>query len=295
MSKPSKYILITPAHNEELLIKQTIQSVTSQSVKPIRWVIVDDASTDRTAEIANHYCFEYDFLKVVRIKRKIGRHFGNKAAAFNRGLAQCSDLSADFVGNLDADISLERTYFEEVLKEFDQNADLGLAGGMVYSLIDGEYVSQNVALDSVAGAVQLFRRECFEAVGGYIPLPYGGIDSAAEIIARMKGWKVQTFPQYRVLEHRRTGSATSGTLSARMKEGRLYYSLGYSPYFHLLRCFYRAKERPKIVGSVAEVVGFLAGALSGEGFALDSDVVHHLRNEQRLKLKLLLRQHIGLA
>lgn len=295
MSKLPKYILITPAHNEELLIKQTIQSVTNQSIKPVRWVIVDDASTDRTAEIANHYCSEHDFLKVVRIKRNIGRHFGNKAAAFNRGLAECSDLSVDFIGNLDADISLERTYFEEILKEFDRNANLGLAGGMVYSLMDGEYVSQNVALDSVAGAVQLFRSKCFEAVGGYIPLPYGGIDSAAEIIARMKGWKVQTFPKHRVLEHRRTGSAMSGTLAARMKEGRLYYSLGYSPYFHLLRCFYRAKEPPKIVGSAAEVVGFLIAAISGEGFALDSDVVRHLRSEQRIKLRLILRRHMGLA
>lgn len=285
----SKYVLITPAHNEESFIEKTIQSVINQTTRPVKWIVVDDASTDHTAEIIKQYCADYGFLKIVATERMTGRHFGNKATAFNRGLAEAVGVNFDFIANLDADISLEPDYFENILREFDRNPKLGIAGGMVSSLIRGDFVSQNVALDSVAGAVQMFRRECFDDVGGYIPLPDGGIDSAAEITARMKGWTVQTFPQYRVREHRRTGSAGSGTLAARMKEGRLYYSLGYSPCFYLMRCLYRAKEQPMLLGSIAELVGFLTGVVSREGFVLHPDIVRHLRGEQRNKLKLLLR------
>lgn len=256
----------------------------------MRWVIVDDASTDGTAHVVRKYSAKYEFLKLVSTERKIGRHFGNKVAAFNRGLGEIDGLPFDFIGNLDADISFGPDYFEKILAEFRSNPKLGVAGGMVNSLTRGKFVSQDVALDSVAGAVQMFRRECFDDVGGYTPLPHGGIDSAAEITARMKGWTVQTFPEFQVLEHRRTGSAVSGTLTARMKEGRLYYSLGYSPYFHFMRCLYRAKEQPMFLGSIAELVGFLVAAVRGEKVVLRPDIVRYLRGEQRSKLKLLLQR-----
>jgi biofilm PGA synthesis N-glycosyltransferase PgaC len=286
----SDYAIVTAAHNEEKFIETTIQSVISQSIRPVRWVIVNDGSTDRTSVIVASYCNQNSFMKLLNVERNEGRHFGNKVAAFQRGLTEVGDVDFEFIANLDADISLEPDYFANILNEFNQNPQLGIAGGMVHSCFGSEYLSQNVALDSVAGAVQMFRRACFEQIGGYVSLPHGGIDSAAEIKARTNGWKVQTFPQYRVLEHRRTGSATSRPLRARMKEGRLYYSLGYSPYFHFLRCLYRAKERPIILGSIAELLGYLSAALTKEPVALQPEVVHYLRNEQHGKLKSLLRR-----
>jgi poly-beta-1,6-N-acetyl-D-glucosamine synthase len=263
--------------------------VVQQRIRPRKWVIVDDASADRTAEIASRYCAEHSFMELVKVQRAAGRDFGNKVRAFNQGLARVQDVDCEFIGNLDADIELEPDYFERILREFGQDTKLGIAGGMVHSSLDGEFVSQEVSLDSVAGAVQLFRRDCFKQIGGYTPLPYGGIDSAAEIKARMKGWKVRTIPTISVREHRRTGSATARPLASRIKEGRRFHSLGYGLVFFAVRCLYRLMQPPKLLGSVAALAGFLGSRMNGEPVALPPDVVHFLQGEQRTKLRRVLR------
>ncbi len=283
------YAIITPAHNEEVFIERTIESVVSQTVLPAKWVIVNDSSTDRTRQIVESHVSCHDFIKLINLNREAGRHFGNKVRAFNSGVAALAECGYDYIGNLDADITLDRDYYERVLREFDKNPKLGIAGGMVSSYIDGRFVSQEVALDSVAGAVQLFRRGCFEQVGGYLALPFGGIDAAAEIMARMKDWSVRTFPEYRVLEHRRTGTATSGPIAARIKEGRRFYSLGYGFVFYCVRCVRRSMERPRLIGSAASLYGYLASLFRGKPVMLPPDVVRYLRSEQRGKLARVLR------
>ncbi|OAI47840.1 hypothetical protein AYO43_03995 [Nitrospira sp. SCGC AG-212-E16] len=286
------YVILTPAHNEEALIEKTIHSMISQTVRPLRWIVVNDNSTDRTGEIVERYAADYDFLRLISLKRSGERHFGNKVSAFNRGLSEVQGLDYQFIGNIDADISMEKDYFERILGEFDRDLNLGVAGGMVSTSIGDKFVSQNVALDSVAGAVQLFRRSCFEQIGGYLALPQGGIDAAAEIMARMKGWKVRTFPGLRVLEHRRTGTATARPLASKVKEGKRFQSLGYGFLFLCLRCVYRLMDRPRIVGSAAMLFGYLVGVVRGNPIVLPPDVVKYLRMEQRAKLmRFLARSH----
>ncbi len=142
----------------------------------------------------------------------------------------------------------------------------------------------------MAGAVQLFRRECFEGIGGYLVLPNGGIDAAAEILARKCGWKVRTFSRLQVLEHRRTGTATTSPLVARLKEGRRLYSLGYSFVFFAMRCVRRSMEQPRLLGSLAALFGYLSALAKREPIALPPAVVSYLRQEQRGKLLTALRQ-----
>lgn len=279
-----RFVIITPAHNEEAFIEKTIQSVVSQTVLPLRWVVINDGSIDSTGKIAERYQRGHRFIDLINIDRAKGRHFGNKVNAFNLGLAKVLSLRYEYIGNLDADISFEQDYFEKLLSEFDKDPRLGIAGGMVSSCIDGKFVSQNVALDSVAGAVQLFRRTCFEQIGGYLALPLGGIDAAAEIVARMKGWKVRTFPELHVLEYRRTGTATASPMASRFKEGRRLYSLGYGLPFFLMRCVYRAMEQPVILGSAAALLGYFSALIKGYPKCLAPDVVRYLRIEQRQKI-----------
>ncbi len=279
----NKYVIITPAHNEEAFIGKTVESIINQALKPVAWIVVNDGSTDSTAELVESYKARHSFIKLINVARSGDRHFGNKVHAFNQGLELARYFEYDFIGNLDADISFECDYFQRLLAEFQKDPALGLAGGVVASHIDGEFVRQNVSLDSVAGAVQLFRRSCFEEVGGYVALPLGGIDAAAEIMARMKGWKVRTVPGLSVYEHRRTGSATARPLGARVREGRRLYSLGYNWWFFVLRCIYRSMERPPIIGSGAAIVGFLLGMLRREPSALAPEAVRFLRTEQREK------------
>jgi glycosyltransferase involved in cell wall biosynthesis len=246
---------------------------------------VNDASTDATREIVERHARDHDFIRPVNVERAPGRHFGNKVSAFNRGLEEMRGLPYDFIGNLDADISFAPGYFASILAELEKDEALGIAGGMVHSLLDDEFVSQAVALDSVAGAVQLFRRTCFEQVGGYMPLPLGGIDTAAEVNARMHGWGVRTFPEHRVFEHRRTGSATARPLRARVKEGRRMQSLGFGLLFFLARSVYRALESPVLIGSAAAVFGFVSSRLRGDPVVLSPEATRFLRAEQLGKLR----------
>jgi glycosyltransferase involved in cell wall biosynthesis len=285
----ANYVIITPAHNEATFIAKTINSMVLQTRQPKRWVVVNDASTDGTGKIVDQHEKLHGFIKLVNVERPPGRHFGNKVTAFNKGLEMVQGLRYEYVGNLDADISLEPSYFEKLLYEFERDPELGIAGGMVHTNEGGRYVSQEVALDSVAGAVQLFRRECFEQIGGYIALPCGGIDAAAEIMARQAGWKTRTFPEYRVLEHRMTGSATARPMGSRVKEGRRLHSLGYAPEFFVARCVNRLKSKPRIVGSFGALFGYFSNVLRGEPIALPPEVVRQLRLEQREKLKRMLR------
>ena len=279
------FVLITPAHNEEAFIEETIHSMLRQHVRPVQWLIVNDGSTDRTRDIVAAYAAQHAFIRLIDRHRQGARHFGNKAHAFHLGLSHCDIADFRFIGNLDADISLKPDYFEKVLVEFELDSMLGIAGGMVQTRIGSRFISQEVALDSVAGAVQFFRRECFEQVGGYKPLPLGGIDSAAEITARMKGWRVQTFPALRAFENRRTGTATASPLLSRMKEGQRYHSLGYGFLFLCLRCIYRSMDRPRVMGSLAIFIGYLRGLLGRSPILLPPDTVQYLRDEQQNKLR----------
>lgn len=281
----ARYVLITPAHNEEAFIEETLRAVAAQSVRPVRWVVVNDASTDGTREIVERHAREHAFIRLVNVERSSGRHFGNKVRAFKRGLEELSGLDYDYIGNLDADISFGADYVANILGELERDTSLGIAGGMVHTRIGDRFRSQEVAPDSVAGAVQMFRRACFEQVGGYMVLPYGGIDAAAEITARMHGWKTRTFAQYSVTEHRRTGSATDGLpLAARVTGGRRLYSLGFSFSFFLARCVYRALDPPWILGSAASLFGFVTCMLKGAPVMLPKETVRFLRAEQRRKL-----------
>jgi glycosyltransferase involved in cell wall biosynthesis len=291
----SRYALITPAHNEEAFIAQTIVSVINQTIRPVKWVIVNDASTDRTQETVERLIRGHDFIELVNVERAAGRHFSNKVRAFNDGMARVGGLDYSYIGNLDADISLARDYYEVIMRQFEDDSKLGIGGGMVYTRVDDEFITYDQTLDSIGGAVQLFRRACFENIGGYIPLPYGGIDAAAEIMARMKGWKVRKFPWLRVLEHRRTGSAEAGPLTARVREGHRLHSLGYSALFYFLRCCFRASEPPFLIGSVAALYGYMDSVLRRRPLLLPEDVVAYLRAEQRQRLKALPAALLGLT
>lgn len=282
------FVIITPAHNEEALIVHTAQAMIAQTVRPLKWVIVNDASTDGTRALIEKFAGEHSFIEVVNLERATGRHFGNKVRAFNAGLERVKELNYDFIGNLDADMSFEPTYFQSLLQQFESNPKLGLGGGMVHTTIDGKFVSQEVALDSVAGAVQLFRRKCFEQVGGYRAMPLGGIDAAAEVGARMHGWQTRTFPELVTHEHRFTGAATASPLKSRFKEGKRMHSLGYSPIFFFVRCAYRVLERPAVFGSGAALWGYFTSVISSTPAAVPPEAVRYLRSEQHAKLKRLL-------
>ncbi len=281
----TKYIIITPARNEEKYIEETIKSVVSQTILPQKWVIVSDGSTDRTDEIVKRYCAAYSFIQLMCSSGALERNFGSKVHAFNAGYYLIKDIAYDFIGNLDADISFGVDYFEKILYYFGQNNKLGIAGGIIQEFVNGSYITQKISLNSVAGAVQLFRRECYESIGGYFPLEYGGIDTAAEIMARSKGFHVHTFPELKVTHHRRVGFSDKSILAKRfMHWGRMHYSLGYHPVYYFILCCYKIFQKPYFFHGLLLMLGFIEAYVKGEKRALSADFVQYVRQEQVNKL-----------
>lgn len=281
----STYVLITAARNEEAYIEKTIHSIISQSILPKRWVIISDNSTDRTDEIVKSYSEKHDFIHFSRIEFDRKRSFASKAWAIQKGCTFLENLEYSYIGNVDADVSFDSDYYLNIIRQFHQNSRLGIAGGVICDFINGKSVPQVTSSDwSVSGATQLFKRECFQQITGYIPLPYGGIDALAETMARKIGWHVQSFPEHKVLHHRRTGTELEHILKARFSQGLMEFSHGYYSLFEIMKCIYRLKERPYIIGSLFRMSGYLYAFLRGNQIAFPEDVVQYLRAEQKQKL-----------
>jgi glycosyltransferase involved in cell wall biosynthesis len=278
------YILITPARNEEEHIERVLKSVVAQTVLPSKWVIVSDGSTDNTVAIVQRYVRVYNFIDLVRVRSGENRNFGSKVAAFKAGYARVENTDYAFLGNLDADVSLEPNYYETVLDRFHHNAMLGIAGGIILELVDNRFEPQRSRLDSVAGAIQLFRRRCFEDIGGYLPIVTGGEDSAAEIVARSLGWTVQTFPDFKVFHHRGVSRIETHILRSRYRQGFTHYLLGYRPLFHLIKCVYRLGDKPYVLGSVFVSCGYSWAALRRMKRAIPTYAIEYFRREQRRRL-----------
>ena len=283
--RSTSYVVVTPAHNEAQFIGKTLQSMVQQSVRPLRWVIVDDASTDHTTAIVTGYAARHDFIRLVRMEREAQRDFAKKVGAFNRGLAELHDLEYDFIGNVDADMSFGHHYFARILASFNDAPRLGIAGGIVYTRFTHAFKTYDYTPDSVGGKVQLFRRECFEEIGGYLPLALGGEDATAEIMARQHGWQVRKSPEVPAYEHRPTGFAYGNPLAVKLGEGRRFHSLGYDPLFFAARCLARLTEYPCVVGSAASLLRYVLAMLRHEALAVPADVACFLRCEQRDKLR----------
>lgn len=283
------YVLMTAAHNEEALIGQALESVCSQTVLPARWVIVSDNCSDRTPEIVESYAQQHAFIRPVRVQRSAGRSFSAKAIALQNCARELADVEFDFIGNLDADITIPPHYYAYLLGYFRKHPRLGLVSGFVCEERSGRFVSRpSNRVDSVPHAAQLVRRECYQEIGGYPVLPYGGEDWYAQTRARMNGWQAESLPQLPIFHHRPTGSG-SAVLVHRFLLGRLDHSFGSDPVFEAMKCLQRWSEAPLLLGSVARLTGFLCSCLRGEKRAVPRDFVTFLRAEQRSKVSFLLR------
>lgn len=284
----SRYVILTAARNEEAYIGKTLQAVAEQTVPPARWIIVSDGSTDRTDELVRGYAAKCSFIELVTVPREGGRNFGSKANALRAGYERVRDLSHEFVAILDADISFEPTYYAEMLARFDQDADLGLAGGLLFDCWKGQFLPQAVSSDwSVSGPVQMFRRTCYETMGGYRPLPHGGVDAVAEIMVRMQGKRVRTFPEVRVLHHRYTSTEKGSAAVAAFRNGIKEYAYGVHPLFELAKCMRQFREKPLLVSSIMRIAGYVSAALRREPRPLPADVVRFEQAEQMRRLRAL--------
>jgi len=284
----NQYILMTAAKNEEEYIGETIKSVTSQNIKPFLWIIVSDGSTDKTDDIIKNYANKFNFIKYVRNENTDERNFASKVHSLNIAIKQITNIEYDFIGILDADAVFEKNYYESLLNEFQKNEKLGLTGGIFYEEYKGKKIKVIQSKNSVRGAVQFFRKNCFEDIGDLVPLENGGEDIITEVTARMKGWEVESFDYLKVENLRLSGLGRWGIIETKFREGMLAHSIGYHPIFQIVKSLYRLKERPYIAAGLLHLFGYFWAVIGNNKVKVLEDFKSYLRKEQMQRLKEML-------
>ncbi|MFZ4649365.1 MAG: glycosyltransferase [Rubrivivax sp.] len=278
------FVLVTPARNEAAHIGQTIDSVVAQTVRPLRWVIVSDGSTDGTDDIVARQALRHDWIELLRLPERRDRQFAAKVQAFGAGLQRLAGLPYEVLGNLDADITFGPRYFECLLRHFADEPRLGVAGTpYVEDFARPErhaYAHRGANLEHVSGACQLFRRACFEQIGGYRAVPGGGIDTIAGLAARMHGWQTRTFTDQVCFHHRPVGTAERGRLAARFQRGLRAWTVGGHPLWEMLRGLADMRRPPFVLVGASHLAGFGWGWLHDVPRVLPPALVAFHRREQ---------------
>lgn len=289
------FVIVTPARNEEAFIEKTIESMIRQTILPMKWVIVNDGSTDRTGEIVKRYLSEHQWMELVEIPQRKDRSFAKKVHSFNAGFERVKTLPYAIVGNVDADISFDKDHFEFLLEKFRSDSSLGVAGTIFEE--EGGYSSGKDSFEGeshVSGQCQLFRRECFSEIGGYVPHRAGGIDWIAVVTARMRGWRTQSFREKRFFHHRHLGTAERGPYASAFSYGEKDYYMGGHPIWELFRVAYRMTKKPYILGGGALGLGYVWALVSQTPRPVSDEFVKFHRSEQMTKLKIVLRSLLKL-
>ncbi len=278
------YVLVTPARNEARFIEGTIQSVIAQTVRPLRWAIVSDGSTDETDEIVSRYAGMHGWIDLVQMQERKERHFAGKVFAFNAGLEYMKDLPYEVVASLDADITFESDYFAFLLAKLVADPQLGVVGTPYKDTTGDTYDYRFVSTDHVSGACQVFRRTCFEQIGGYVPSRGGCIDTIATLTARSKGWKTRAFAERISLHHRVIGTAEQGQLRSRFILGRRDWVIGNHPLWEACRGLYQMTKKPYVLRGLAILAGYATSALRGGERPVSRELRAFRRREEMAQL-----------
>jgi len=276
------YIIISPVKNEEGYIEQTIRSVLAQTLRPDKWMIVDDGSSDSTGAIIEKYARDHPWIKYVSLPDRGYRPGGGIVKAFYAGFSPDEAADMDLVVKMDGDITFGNTFFENIFSEFDRDPGLGIASGTQYhDTVAGKETLYDVPEDYVCGPLKVYRKKCFDEIGG---LREGmGWDIADMIAAGYRGWRTRTIPTLRYTHLRATGSR-DGLLRGRLRHGESAYVTGYAPAYFILRCLYRIFERPYVLGSIFLLGGYLGALFARKHKLVSTDEEKWHRKRQLSKM-----------
>lgn len=276
------YAIVTPVRDEEEFLEETIASVRGQTEAPAAWVIVNDGSTDRTGAIIDRAAQETPWIHAVhRVDRGYRAAGSGVMEAFYGGLETLDVDDWDFLVKLDGDLKFASDYFARCLDRFATDPRLGVGGGVIYNRINGELVLERHPRFHVRGATKIYRRDCWDQIGGLYKLP--GWDTLDEVSANMDGWTTLSFDDLHIEQLRYTGDA-DGQWRNWVKNGRANHISGYHPVYVLARAAARALRRPRFVASAGILWGYFGSPLKGIKRIEDDRLVRYLRSQQMRRL-----------
>ena len=277
-----KYVIVSPVRDEEQYIEKTLQSIISQAVLPQEWILVDDGSRDATGSIIERYASDHVWIKVLHRHDRGQRVPGTGVIeAFYDGYAALSIVDWDFIVKLDGDVGLRPDYFAQCFARFRDDPTLGMCGGVMYRVDGGVEILESHPLIHVRGPIKLYRRSCWEAIGGLIKAP--GWDTVDELQANRLGWRTRSFPELKTIHYRATGSA-QGPWRDSIKNGRADYVSGYHPLFMAAKCVERLFRRPVGVVGIGHAYGYLTGYLKRMPQVDDRALIRYIRQQQLRRL-----------
>jgi len=280
--RTTRYVVITPVRDEEKFIERTIRSMVEQTIRPAEWVIVNDGSSDRTGEILDRFAREYEWIRVVhRQNRGFRKSGGGVVEAFNDGLRVMQAADWEFIVKLDGDLTFDPDYFERCFECFERDPKLGIGGGTISSVQNGQEQIEEVPHFHVRGATKIYKRVCWDGIGGLWVAP--GWDTIDEVKANMLGWTTHSFPEISLHQQRPTGTSESRWKDL-VKCGRARYVSGYHPLFMLSSCALRIFRRPFVWGSAGLMYGYLTGYIQRSPQVDDPRFIKYLRDQQMRRL-----------
>jgi glycosyltransferase involved in cell wall biosynthesis len=278
------YVLLTPVKDEQSTIGITIDSVVRQTLLPAEWIIVSDGSTDQTDEIVEAASRKHPWIRLIQLPRRQTRNFAAVVHATETGLKALKSTKYEYLGLLDADVRFVATYFEQLVQRFERDPLLGLAGGVVVD-VGNPKNERPRNMQDVPGAVQFFRRTCFNSLGGLVAIPEGGWDALTCAKARMCGFKTELLQEL-VVDHLKPRNISEGGVFRRKCQlGIRDYALGYHPMFELLKCMGRITEPPFLAGAIARFLGYCFATLQKRPCLLPPDLKAFVRLEQMQRLR----------
>ncbi len=277
-----KYYIIIPAYNEEAFMALTLQSLVEQTVLPSKIVVVNDNSTDSTAEIVISFSEKHPFITLVNKKSDAIHLPGSKVIqAFQEGEKHIDD-NYDIIVKVDADLIFPNNYFETIIKHFQSDSKIGMAGGFCYIEKNGDWILENLTdKDHIRGALKAYRKETYKQIGGLKPAM--GWDTADELLCKFYNWKVVTDESLHVKHLKPTGA--SYNKAARYKQGEAFYSLGYGFFITAIASLKLASRKGKPFLFIDYIMGFWKAKSSGKPLFVTTEQAKWIRNYRWKKMK----------
>jgi hypothetical protein len=278
----TRYVLITPVRDEETHLPRTIESVVKQTIQPKEWIIVDDGSKDNTGSIADQAAAQHSWIRVVHRADRGSRRWGaGIIEAFYDGFHALRITDWDFMSKLDGDLSFQLNYFANAMDKFAANPRIGIGGGVLYHFADGVKVMEQHPLFHVRGGVKIYRKECWDTLGGLWVGP--GSDLIDEAKANMLGWITRSFTDLELQHHRPTGESY-GRWGGSVKDGKIDYVTGYHPLFLIAKWTRRLVQRPFVLSSLGLMCGYFSALFQRMPRVDDPGLIRYIRRQQLARL-----------
>ncbi len=280
------YVLISPCRDEADYMRKTLDSVIAQTLRPTRWVIVDDGSTDATPDILADYAARHDWIQIVRKPNRGARAVGpGVIEAFYFGLDQVALADFAYLCKLDLDLDLPPRYFETLIDRMEAAPRLGSCSGKPWFRQNGRWISEKCGDEMSVGMTKFYRRACFEQIGGFVrEVMWDAIDCHK---SRQLGWTVASWdgPDLRFEHLRPMGSSQQSIWTGRRRHGFGQYYMGSDPLYFLATAVYRMAHPPYVLGGLATLQGYLAAWWQGAPQHGDADLRAFVRAYQRRALQ----------